>query len=295
MLARAGTDRAPPSTGGGQSPRRRPAPCRRVTSSGRPRRRQRTRWLLLAAGVDATCGAAAARARLLFLGRGTLLERGEGHELLQRPGGRRRRVRVHVDPAPDSGRAVAVEYQRRRDGRVRDDDQQQRVLLGVAECGSARQWHRERRELGSPPSLVVTNSAQSPAVLFNRITAGGSHACGLTPANTAWCWGSEALFQLGNGDGFHVNSMARRFQLAAARGYSSISAGVQESYHRHSLGQRRGLLGRQRRRPARDRRNEQRERRPDQCRGTGVREHLGGSIAYLRAHRERRRVVLGIE
>ena len=45
---------------------------------------------------------------------------------------------------------------------------------------------------------LVPASIGSP--LFASISAGGVHACGLTPGGQAWCWGSRFDGRLGNGE-----------------------------------------------------------------------------------------------
>lgn len=57
---------------------------------------------------------------------------------------------------------------------------------GVASQGSAAE-----------PSLV-TGSVTRAAVNLTQVSAGGNHACGLTPAGKADCWGQDSLLQLGD-------------------------------------------------------------------------------------------------
>jgi serine/threonine-protein kinase len=41
--------------------------------------------------------------------------------------------------------------------------------------------------------------------VFTQISAGGTHACGIT-GGMAYCWGNDSTFQLGGGDALRVNS-----------------------------------------------------------------------------------------
>src|SRR5438552_16811380 len=47
----------------------------------------------------------------------------------------------------------------------------------------------------SPPTRRMT---VTPTNAFVSIDAGSTHACGLTSAGQAWCWGRNALGQLGD-------------------------------------------------------------------------------------------------
>jgi alpha-tubulin suppressor-like RCC1 family protein len=74
------------------------------------------------------------------------------------------------------------------------------------DTGTAWCWGRNRDgELGdgqTGPTVFVTTPQQ---VLgghqFVSIAAGGFHACGVTAAGEAWCWGDNGFGQLGNGSG----------------------------------------------------------------------------------------------
>jgi alpha-tubulin suppressor-like RCC1 family protein len=83
---------------------------------------------------------------------------------------------------------------------------------GVASGGSS-----------NAPALVV-GAASRTAVSLSRVSAGGNHACGLSPSGAAFCWGEDSLFQLGNGDQFALNSTTP-IPVAGGNVFSSISAG----------------------------------------------------------------------
>ena len=74
------------------------------------------------------------------------------------------------------------------------------------------------------PALVI-GAASKIAVSLSRVSAGGNHACGLSPSGAAFCWGQDSLFQLGNGDDFSVNSTTP-IPVAGNSVFSSISAGL---------------------------------------------------------------------
>ena len=78
---------------------------------------------------------------------------------------------------------------------------------GVAGDGTAYCWGRNLfGELGGSPTerCAETQCSTSPisvsgGLRFEGLEAGGAHTCGLTTRGTAYCWGYNALGQLGDG------------------------------------------------------------------------------------------------
>jgi alpha-tubulin suppressor-like RCC1 family protein len=77
-----------------------------------------------------------------------------------------------------------------------------------------------------PEADPVHAVAAAEALGFRRVSAGSQHACGLTTGRRAWCWGSNAWGQLG--DGTRTNRAA---PVAVAGGlrFDLVSAGWQLS------------------------------------------------------------------
>jgi alpha-tubulin suppressor-like RCC1 family protein/uncharacterized protein YjdB len=104
---------------------------------------------------------------------------------------------------------------------------------GVTPLGSAYCWGRNAGgALGSGSLLNSTTPVavtMPPGVRFDSVSAGGDHACGLTPDGAIYCWGSNGSGQLGTGD---LTSRSKPTAVAAPLGapsvrYSSVAAGVQ--------------------------------------------------------------------
>ncbi len=74
-------------------------------------------------------------------------------------------------------------------------------------------------------------AAQAPALVLESITAGRDHACGLTPAHVAYCWGNNAAGALGNPAvntpclGASDPCSAKPVRVATSVLFASISAG----------------------------------------------------------------------
>jgi len=86
---------------------------------------------------------------------------------------------------------------------------------GILTSGSVVCWGRNSvGQLGDPTvtdSCPTTGAACSSSprpvdtdLLFQTLSAGGAHTCGIAEAGTAHCWGGNRGGQLGNGDVFNV-------------------------------------------------------------------------------------------
>jgi alpha-tubulin suppressor-like RCC1 family protein len=81
---------------------------------------------------------------------------------------------------------------------------------------------------GTPLALAT---ASSQPLVFSQVSAGGSHTCGLTVNNRAYCWGSNQEGQLGNGK---PGSQAKPVAVASGLQFVQISAGYQHTCARTS-------------------------------------------------------------
>lgn len=63
-------------------------------------------------------------------------------------------------------------------------------------------------------------------ILFNTISAGGNHTCGLTPAGVAYCWGDNSSGQLGNGT---MTNSSVPVPVLGALSFAMVSAGGQHT------------------------------------------------------------------
>ena len=73
---------------------------------------------------------------------------------------------------------------------------------------------------------TTTNSAVPVLVAnafnFASVSAGGSHACGLSPYGIAFCWGNNSSEQLGNGT---TTNSATPVAVAGSLDFAMVSAG----------------------------------------------------------------------
>ncbi len=99
-------------------------------------------------------------------------------------------------------------------------------VCGVTTTGAAYCWGRGSvGQLGN--GLVNTSSSRPVAVLggltFASISAGGSeHTCGVTTTGAAYCWGSNAFGQFGNGT---TTGSATPVLVSGGLSWASVSAG----------------------------------------------------------------------
>jgi Regulator of chromosome condensation (RCC1) repeat len=94
----------------------------------------------------------------------------------------------------------------------------------------------------NPPVTVIRGSepladvSGASSFVLTTISAGETHACGLTPQGEAYCWGNNFYGKLGNGDGLYTPSpIPVKVAAADTDGdglrdtelrFSAISAGV---------------------------------------------------------------------
>jgi alpha-tubulin suppressor-like RCC1 family protein len=69
-----------------------------------------------------------------------------------------------------------------------------------------------------------TPEAAAGGLTFVTMSAGGEHTCALTPAGTAFCWGSNRNGQLGSGSEAPFSNAP--VQVSGGRAFASISAGA---------------------------------------------------------------------
>ncbi len=94
-------------------------------------------------------------------------------------------------------------------------------MTGNAYCWGANVYG----SLGTGSMGTSANTPQPVAggLQFSKLTAGGYHACGITtPSGAAYCWGSNANGQLGNGT---TNDNASPQQVSGTNAYTAIGAG----------------------------------------------------------------------
>ena len=76
---------------------------------------------------------------------------------------------------------------------------------GRASDGSAYCWgDNASGQLGEgsfQPQATPVAVMLPSGVRFAQLSGGGSHSCGLTPDGAAYCWGSNAFGQIGDGTG----------------------------------------------------------------------------------------------
>ncbi len=98
---------------------------------------------------------------------------------------------------------------------------------GLTASGQAYCWgYNFNGQLGDNSTTnrsTPVQVAQPEGVTFDRITAGGSHTCALTPANVAYCWGWDDFGQLG--DGATADQSAPVAVQARGVTFATLSAG----------------------------------------------------------------------
>ncbi|HEU0016228.1 MAG TPA: Ig-like domain-containing protein [Longimicrobium sp.] len=79
---------------------------------------------------------------------------------------------------------------------------------------------------GEPSLQYATPRPVAGGHTFTRVEAGGNHACALTAAGQAWCWGSGVWGQLGNGG--KANSFVP-VQVAGGHAFVELALGASHS------------------------------------------------------------------
>lgn len=95
--------------------------------------------------------------------------------------------------------------------------------------GNAWCWGRNSLDqLGNPTApdgyYVTTPQQVVGGHQFASITVGGDHACGLTAAGEAWCWGSNGVGQLGDGKG--GDATATPVAVAGGHTFTALFGGI---------------------------------------------------------------------
>ena len=79
--------------------------------------------------------------------------------------------------------------------------------------------------LESGPNEPICDGSPDPMPLWTSLTVGSSHTCGLILTGEAYCWGYNALGQLGNGTAGEEANSVTPFYVAGAGPFESLSAG----------------------------------------------------------------------
>ena len=73
----------------------------------------------------------------------------------------------------------------------------------------------------------------SGALQFSALAAGGSHTCGLTSSGAAYCWGSNASGQLGNGS---ITNSSTPVAVSGGLSFTAIATADRHSCGRTTSG-----------------------------------------------------------
>lgn len=98
---------------------------------------------------------------------------------------------------------------------------------GKAYCWGDNSFGQVGNGRATPGTSALPSAVTGPltsAATFSKIAAGTNHVCALTAASVAYCWGADAAFQLGNGDGLRVNS-STPIPVGGGTSFSAIAAG----------------------------------------------------------------------
>jgi alpha-tubulin suppressor-like RCC1 family protein len=104
------------------------------------------------------------------------------------------------------------------------------AVLSPGETSAGKAWTFDM-DGASTFAFTVYVQAEVPTGVdatahFARVTAGGTHSCGLTQAGVAYCWGRDQNGRLGNGTTLTADQgVPSPVQMPAGVTFSSISAG----------------------------------------------------------------------
>ena len=95
-----------------------------------------------------------------------------------------------------------------------------RALLGITLVlvVGCREDAQAPTEAGAAPQLAVSGQPLS----FRQVAAGSGYTCGVTTANVGYCWGNDAVGQLG--DGSRTNRL-RPVKVAGGLKFIEVRAG----------------------------------------------------------------------
>jgi len=102
---------------------------------------------------------------------------------------------------------------------------------GCAIAADGRAWcwgGNEGGQLGAVPDSESSSTtvAVDATASFTAVAAGGAHSCALAKDGAAWCWGSNAEGQLGDGT---TTSRARAAAVGGTARFKAIAAGISHS------------------------------------------------------------------
>lgn len=89
-------------------------------------------------------------------------------------------------------------------------------------------WGRGREgQLGDDSMVSKDIPVRVPSHVFDVLTAGHQHACGIDDRRALWCWGSDSDGQLGNGA--MMASALLASEVVGSRDYQDVSAGLEHT------------------------------------------------------------------
>ena len=97
------------------------------------------------------------------------------------------------------------------------------LVAGLAACRNDAESPSTSPQTGTTTAAVTANAA---ALVFRQVSAGGSHTCGVTTGDRAYCWGDNSRGQLGDG------TTTRRLRPVAVVGglrFKQLSAGSDDT------------------------------------------------------------------